>query len=193
MAEPRFDVQFAGELLPGADLLAVSERLCERFKLSPGALERLFSGQPMVVKRDLDASTAARYRDVFRAAGALAYLTESPNAEPPAIGAPAAPASDGRPGEAPPAAAQGPLSGQGPAAEAGAELSLAPPGANVEEVVPQSPPVIDTAGLSLVPGQDWTLEDCAQALGAVLVPDISHLSLVPAEPVAGDRMRDSKE
>jgi hypothetical protein len=78
MAESKFDIQFAGELVPGADPRQVRERLCDLFKLTPEALGRLFSGQVVVIKRNLDAGTAARYRDAFRDAGAILRLMASP-------------------------------------------------------------------------------------------------------------------
>ncbi len=78
MAESRFDIQFAGELVEGADPPAVRERLRDLFNLSPDALERLFSGRAVFVNRDLDAVTAARYRDAFRGAGAILHLTQTP-------------------------------------------------------------------------------------------------------------------
>jgi hypothetical protein len=144
MAESRLDIQFAGELAPGADSRVVRERLGELFKLSPDALERLFSGQAVIVKRDLDAVTAARYRDAFRDAGAILRLTPVP----------------------------------------GASLTLAPPGVDLEEAVPPAEPrKIDTSYLSLVAGQDWTLEDCTPPHAPTPIPDISYLTLAPADPI----------
>jgi hypothetical protein len=144
MAESRFDIQFAGDLVPGADPCVVRERLGDLFSLSPDALERLFSGQATIVKRDLDAVTAGRYRDAFRDAGAILRLTPVPPAG----------------------------------------LTLAPPGVDLEEAVPPAVPRnIDTSYLSLVAGQDWTLEDCTPPHPPTPIPDISYLTLTPAEPI----------
>jgi hypothetical protein len=79
MAESKFDIQFAGELVPGADPRQVRERLCGLFKLTPEALGRLFSGQVVVIKRDLDAGTAARYRDAFPSGAVLRLVPSSAN------------------------------------------------------------------------------------------------------------------
>jgi hypothetical protein len=144
MAESRFDIQFAGELVQGADPLLVRERLRDLFKLSPDALERLFSSQAVIIKRDLDAVTAARYRDAFRDAGAILRLTQTP----------------------------------------AAGLTLAPPGADLEEAAPAAARrEIDTSYLSLVAGEGWTLEDCAPPHAPTPIPDISYLTLAPAEPI----------
>jgi hypothetical protein len=144
MAESRFDIQFAGELVQGADRQAVRERLRDLFKLTPDALERLFSGQVVMIKCDLDAQTAARYRDAFRDAGAVLRLTRAANTD----------------------------------------LTLAPPRADLEQgVAPAEPRKIDTSHLSLVAGQDWTLEDCTPPRPPAHIPDISYLTLTPAEPI----------
>ena len=172
MAESKFDIQFAGALVPGAEASAVRERLRDLFRLSPEALDRLFSGQPIVIKRDLDAATATRYRDAFRAAGAILRLTPSPDT---ADTPPAAPEPD-------------PQSAADPGG-----LTLAPPGADVGELVAVAPRDIDTAALSLVAGQNWTLEDCTAEPPPSPVPDISHLALVPAEPRAPRPARDLDE
>lgn len=176
MAESRFDIQFAGALVPGAEASTVRERLRDLLRLSPETLERLFSGQPVLIKRNLDAATATRYRDAFRAAGAILRLTPSPDTA-----------------ETPSAASEpGPQPAPQPAGDPGG-LTLAPPGANVEEVVPVAPRDIDTAALSLVPGQNWTLEDCTAEPPPRPIPDISHLALVPAEPRAPRQARDLDE
>jgi hypothetical protein len=181
MAESRFDIQFAGELVQGADPLVVRECLRDLFKLSPDGLERLFSGRAMVVKRDLDAATAERYRHAFRDAGAVLRLTPSTAAlNPPA---PAQPDPRDR-GSPPPVDATG--------AEAG--LTLAPPGADVgEATAPFAPRHIDTSHLSLVPGSDWTLEDCAPPPVPTPIPDISYLTLAPVEPLTDRTTRDNDE
>lgn len=168
MAESRFDIQFSGELVQGVDPSVVRERLRNLFKLSPEALERLMSGRPLVVKRDLDPATAARYRDAFRDAGAILHLTPSP-----ATGDPVAVATAGPQGQGAPS----------PGEAAGGGLTLAPPGADVEQVAPFVPRDIDTAHLSLIPGQDWTLEDCVPPPGPTPIPDTSHLALTPIEPI----------
>jgi hypothetical protein len=160
MADMRYDIQFAGELLDGADSGAARERLRDLFKLSPQALDRLFSGRPAVIKRDLDAAGAARYRAAFREAGALLHIV---------------PAAASQHSQAP-----NPLSATGPAVPSG--LTLAPPGTQVGEAPPPGPRDIDTTHLSLIGGADWTLADCDRPPPPMPIPDLSHLALVPMEP-----------
>lgn len=160
MAEMRYDIQFAGELVDGADAGMARERLRELFKLTPEALDRLFSGRPVVIKRDLDEAVAARYRVAFREAGAILRI------------APAVSTPTGAP----------PTADEQPAEPAPTGLTLAPPGTEVGEAPPPGPRDIDTTHLSLVGGDNWTLADCDRPPPAAPIPDLSHLALAPMEP-----------
>lgn len=166
MAERRYDIQFAGELVDGADAGIARERLRELFKLSPDALDRLFSGRPVVVKRDLDETGALRYRRAFREAGAILRID----------------AVDAPPLDSPMAA---PSVTEGPGSLATGGLTLAPPGTQVGEPQPLGPRDIDTTHLSLVSGANWTLADCDRPPPSAPIPDLSHLALMPIEPVPG--------
>jgi hypothetical protein len=172
MAESRFDIQFAGELVAGADPGATRERLGELFKLPPEGLDRLFDGQPHILKRDLDQATAVRFRDAFGEAGAILRLI--PIAVGPELVAPEQAATEAAKSDPPV---------ERTVADGG--LTLAPLGTKMDVAAsPFVPRVIDTSGLSLVPGWDWTLEDCAPPVRPVPFPEIGYLSLIPAEPVA---------
>jgi hypothetical protein len=158
MEESRFDVQFIGELAKGEDALAVRSRLGTLFKLSPKILDRLFSGEPIIIKRDIDRDTATQYQDAFRNAGAIAHVMASPGAAP----------SD-------------------------TNLSLTQKGSAVEEIAALTPEAIGPTDLCLVIGDDWTLEDCAPVVVPAPFPDISHLDLVPKEPLALHPARGDEE
>lgn len=77
-----YDILFAGELAPGAELVQVRAKLQGLFRLSDEAAARLFSGQPLALKRGLDQAQAERLRQVFWAAGAVARLVEQPSSSP---------------------------------------------------------------------------------------------------------------
>ena len=181
MSDQRFDLSFSGVILPGADPALARRRLAEAFKLSEQDGARLFSGRPMLIKRQVDAATAARVEQVFARVGAV--LTISPIADPDATGRPAA---------APPAPPTLPASPAG--APAGTVLppkgqvldvsgfSLAPAGEILDHTPAARPPALDLSRLSLVPGQDWTLTDCTRPPAPIPAPDISKLSLEPLPP-----------
>jgi hypothetical protein len=75
MSGKDFRVTFHGEVMPGWDLNEVKANMAELFKLSPEnnqhsqKLERLFSGRTVVIKDDLDATTAQAYVDAIAKAG----------------------------------------------------------------------------------------------------------------------------
>jgi hypothetical protein len=58
-------------------------------------------------------------------------------------------------------------------------LALAPPGGALEEPPPSVSLDLDISYLSLVPGDDWTLEDCEPPPTPIPLPDLSYLTLVP--------------
>jgi hypothetical protein len=164
-ADPSYDIVFSGELTPGADPHAVRERLRALFKLPDETLDRLFSGRPVAIKRGVDAATAKRYRDVFRDAGAV---VQTLTAEQDETGSSRA---EHATSDAPREAADG-------------GLQLAPMDGKPLETPPEIPPLdIDISHLQLVPGMNWSLEDCAPPIPPIHFPDISHLHLVAIEPV----------
>lgn len=104
-----FDIYFLGETLPGADPETTRDGVGSLFKLQGAAVDRLFSGKPLRVKRAVDTDTASRYRAAFREAGALVQIVPAGAAPPPAR-----PANTLR--AATPAQAPGAAAGASPAA-----------------------------------------------------------------------------
>jgi hypothetical protein len=181
MAEKRFDLSYKGDLAPGADPARARERLTALFKLSETGAERLFAGRPVIVKRNVDAATTARFTEVFEQAGAL--LTVTPLDPPLDTEAPSgnvaetAPASHRNP---PPR----PESSEGSGADA-PPLSLATTRDDfLEPTRTVNIAAFDTGKLSLVSGQDWSLADCEPPPTPIPIPDIGHLSLAEMEPPA---------
>lgn len=168
MSDQRFDLSFSGVIRPGADPAQARRLLTDAFRLSDQDAARLFSGRPLLIKRGVDAATAARVEQVFARAGAV--LTVRPVAEPDAQGGQGAAVSAGT---------MGPPGGQGRAASG---LSLAPPGELIDHPPVTRPPALDLSRLSLVPGHDWTLTDCTPPPASIPQPDTSRLSLEPILP-----------
>lgn len=79
--DKRFDVYFAGEVLPGQDPAAVRDNLGRLFKADAATLDKLFSGKPQVIKRDCEQARAAQYQQAMARAGARALVRP---VEPPA-------------------------------------------------------------------------------------------------------------
>lgn len=181
MAEPRYDLSFSGALVAETDPAWARARLRELFRLDEAGCERLFSGTPVTVKRDVDAQTAAQYQEVFRNAGAVLDLLpcpgdDAPTAPPPPPAQAPAPGSDAGPTEGAEALASIPaeslaLSAQEGFLEAEPEVKIPP---------------IDIGHLQLVDGSDWSLEDCDSPPPPIPDPDISRLSLEQIEPREDD-------
>lgn len=74
MSNTRFEVIFRGDVVPGQSLLDVKQRLSELFGAPSAKVDQMFSGRPVVIKRDLDEEAAERYRTALKDAGALVEL-----------------------------------------------------------------------------------------------------------------------
>ena len=74
MSNQRFDIEFSGELMPDADLQRARAQVQTLFKLSEGAVDQLFTGAPVTVKRGIDGALAARFHAVFARAGAIVRI-----------------------------------------------------------------------------------------------------------------------
>lgn len=162
MGEQRFDIIFSGELSTGTDAGVARAHLQRRFGLADAALERLFQGRPVSIKRGVDAETAARYRALFQEAGALVRIDPVPGATGVAETAQ----------QPPPTAAE-----EQAAASEQSTLAFSTETGYLEQWPPQSPPDLDLSDLSLA-ADGWTFEDCAPAPLPVPLPDTSHLSIV---------------
>ena len=57
-----FDIYFLGEMLPEAEPAAVRRGVARLFKVEDDAVDRLFSGQAVRVKKGLDAEAASFFR-----------------------------------------------------------------------------------------------------------------------------------
>jgi hypothetical protein len=165
-SEKRFDLSYRGLLAPDADPEHTRRRLSEIFKLTDKGAERLFTGRSVIVKRDVDAATAARFEKVFAQAGAILTIT-------PVEGAEAAQDAE--------AVTDSGTRTRDQATDT-APLSLAPQGGPLEQPPAEATPVFDLSYLALVPGDDWTFVDCEPLPTPIPQLDISYLSLVPSEP-----------
>jgi len=79
MAE-HYNVVFKGETTPGEDMDDVKKRLMDVLKISGESAENLFSGRQVIIKKDVTAATAEKYKTVFESAGAICRVepAESP-------------------------------------------------------------------------------------------------------------------
>ncbi|MGD8701491.1 MAG: YbjQ family protein [Desulfosarcina sp.] len=70
----RYTVIFEGKIMPGKNVERVKDQLKSALKTDEQGLAKLFSGNPVAVRKDADLSTAERYKKVFAAAGAFCEI-----------------------------------------------------------------------------------------------------------------------
>jgi hypothetical protein len=188
MSEPRFDIQFSGELLPGFTPETVAANLAKLFKATPETVARLMAGGTHTLKRDTDEETALKYQGAMARAGARAQLRTIGSAV--EQGEVAKQAGDGA-AAAPVALTLAPQSGELLAEHERAvppsldidtsHIKLASAFAAAEPPQQATPPPPDTSHISIAePGADL-LPEQEPAMTAV-APDTSAITL--AEPGA---------
>ncbi|MEE4145557.1 MAG: hypothetical protein V2I26_12200 [Halieaceae bacterium] len=75
--DARYNIYFAGQLLEGQDLAAVRARIGKLFNADAATLDKLFSGNTQLLKRDCDKATALKYKQAMEQAGALPVIKAS--------------------------------------------------------------------------------------------------------------------
>ncbi|WP_131107029.1 DUF805 domain-containing protein [Pseudomonas sp. Sample_10] len=79
MSEDRFKIVFDGALLPGVDIGTAKLNLAALFKSDVTAIERLFSGRPVALKRDLSHADAQTYLQALKNTGIDARIESEPS------------------------------------------------------------------------------------------------------------------
>lgn len=97
MAKGTFQVIFSGKIIEHADIEMVKANVGRVFSLSADRIEKLFSGKRLTLKKDIDQSTAERYRATLQRAGALCEIEQVPAIQTVEPAAAPAPASDSVP------------------------------------------------------------------------------------------------
>lgn len=170
----RYKLVFRGEVLDGQHPAVVRKRLASAASFQEAQLDKLFSGQPVIVKREADTATAARLQVLFKNAGARLRVLPVDGAEAaasPVAGAAEKPdpgASAGAPAAAEPTAPAGPSGSAG--------YELLPAGSDLlrqNERTAFVPREVDTGSLSLE-GARFTIPEAAPDAAG---PDVSHLTL----------------
>jgi hypothetical protein len=186
MADPQYAVIFQGQIADGADPAAVRANLGKLFKADSERVEKMFSGQKVIIKRGLDVDSAAKYKAVLLKAGALVAVVDMA-AKTPAEAKPAEPASP-QPNVAPAPAAESVVSEAAPAATS---VETAPttrvPTGNAPQTVPagfagaDAPP--DALNTTMAePGE--TLAESQHAEAPAIA--IDHLSMAEAGVVLSE-------
>jgi hypothetical protein len=192
--ETRYNVYFAGQLLPGQELTSVRDKLAKLFNADQQTLDKLFSGKAQLLKRDCDKATALKYKQAMERAGAEPIIKASQSAAAAEQSPPPAPAPEKAMSAAEKIAALAAAPDEGgyssqeqekpPTGSAeqrpGSEqegINLAPTGSDVLREDERAEPVIsdiDTAGLEVDAATQRLSEEPPPPPSA---PDTSHLDM----------------
>jgi hypothetical protein len=191
MSDELFEIAFSGQVSAGADPQEVKARVGKMFSAEGAKLDQLFSGQQLVIKKNVDQQTAQKYQDALQRVGAECEVksmsASAPAAPPKPIADPpvqsdvaqaepsAASASDTSAGEVLPPKTD-PLGITGDQIEAMA-ATIAPPGSELQSEIKSVPePQYDLSAYEMAPVGD-TLGSTDKGPAPAL-PDTSGLSMV---------------
>lgn len=189
-----FNVVFAGQIAGRADPATVRANVGRLFNASEAVLDKLFSGQPVALKKMVDQATAMQLRARMKQAGAEVRLVAvdaegrqlaAASGGPAAAAAPVQPASPATASSAAPAPATTPAPTAAPATNAAAapaagDWAIRPVGSRLGDPAPPPPPPPDVSALTVAaPGGNLVRpEEIARP--APLRVDISGLSMAAA-------------
>lgn len=77
MSDNNFQVLMSGKLVEGIDVAQVKANVAALFKVDVAKVEKLFSGQPVVIKKGLDEVTAKKYQAALQRAGAHCQVVDA--------------------------------------------------------------------------------------------------------------------
>ena len=176
MSDELFEVAFSGEILGDENPEDVKARVGKMFNADEAKIAQLFSGNRIVIKKNVDQQTAAKYKNALSKAGAdceIRSLTPTANSAPaeaavPPVETPAAPESaapesattapaptpPGEPvdyGDVAPPPKTDPLGITGDQIE-DLSVSIAPVGSALQdEIIEPESPQIDITGFDIAP------------------------------------------
>ena len=75
----QYNLIFQGEIVAGASLADVQQNIAKLFKADTEKTAQLFSGKPIVIKKNLDKKTSEQYLSVLNKAGAIAKAVPIPS------------------------------------------------------------------------------------------------------------------
>lgn len=180
----RYEIAFSGQLVPGAQAELVKANLAKLFQADAQRIAQLFSGRRIVIKNNLDAAAAEKYRATLERAGARVEVVDMDMLIEEVELAPPPPAETMPAAAAAPAAARSGRLQVAPRDEYMAAFSevdapdfgIAPVGSDLQDARPDpKAPQVDLSQFSLAPvGSDMGQ---ARPETPAAAPDISHLKL----------------
>lgn len=205
-----FNVVFAGEIVAGADPSTVKANVGRLFRVDDAMLGKLFSGQRVALKKNVDQAVAMKMRAAMKQAGAVVHLVvvdPAATTDAPVVTRPAAPAATTPPPPVPmtmaqriaalnarqddsDAAARAAATAADTAAGGGSPMKMLPTGARLsDESREPEPAAPDVSGISMArPGADLVKEEELVLLRPAPVP-LPDLAAIKLAPPGGDLLK----
>ena len=164
MSGSSLEIVFRGDIVPGNTMVEVRDNLRELFKADDAQLAKLFSGRPVVIRRNLDEDAAKRYQQAMERAGAVVQVRQGDG------GSKATPQEGKQPVE-------DDISDE--------PWTLFPVGADLlrpEERIKQPQVDLDVADISVAPAGSDVLAANERRQQPPVEVDTSHIDLEPASP-----------
>ena len=186
-----YQLVFRGEWEAGLDEQSARERARGLFKANDAQLEKMFSGERVVIRNRLDEATAHKYQAAMKKNGLVAHI--EPMQQAGTVEQPQARSDEGRdpspaggdvavePGDRLPVAGE-----KVDSILAGSDLSLGAPGERLGDTREEPEPVFEHL-------DEWSVAPPGEDLGAEEekpeppAPDVSHLSLADSDEYGTDR------
>ncbi|MCP4186106.1 MAG: hypothetical protein GY763_00740 [Gammaproteobacteria bacterium] len=150
MSDELFEVAFSGEILEGGNPEDVKVRVGKIFNADEAKIAQLFSGNRVVIKKNIDQQTAAKYRKALNKAGAACEINSLTPAEPVPVAAPS-PEPPVDYGDVAPPPQTDPLGITSDQIE-DLSVSIAPIGSALQDDIKQpEAPQIDITGIDVAP------------------------------------------
>ena len=105
MSDELFEVAFSGQINDAADLDEVKAKFAKMFNADENKLAHLFSGKRIVIKKNIDAATAAKYQTAIERVGAICEMKSLSSSNEIAPGPDLKPEATSPPPSSPPATA----------------------------------------------------------------------------------------
>ena len=93
MSDQLYEVAFSGQIGEGANLDEVKAKVAKMFNADDAKLAQLFSGKRVVIKKNIDKATAAKYQSALNRAGAECEINPPVGSAAPAPATASAPAA----------------------------------------------------------------------------------------------------
>ncbi len=81
MTTNRYKLIFEGKIVTGRKIEEVKRNLSSLYKTDNKKIERLFTNQPILIKKDVDYQVAMKYKEAFERTGAICKIEEFQKSE----------------------------------------------------------------------------------------------------------------